>query len=97
MLYKAIDKYDFVKEFDNCTGGEDFSEAGKALLYQYISNLGDKVVIDIVDICFNFIELTSREEFHKYYKGNIENYLAIEGEASVIIHRHRIKRNPEVL
>ena len=76
MLVKRVSFYDFVKEFEKHGRENEFSEEGKRALFDYLNELGnymgEYIELDILEICCNFTEYNSIEEFNDDYGYDVE-------------------------
>ena len=87
-MKKTIDKYEFVKEFDEYNRGSNFSVEGREALFDYLEqyeeDTGQEIELDIIAICCEFTEYENLEEFNDNYGKEVEEIDEISDYTQVI-------------
>jgi hypothetical protein len=70
-MKKTINYYDFRAEFRAFGREEQFTRQGLKALFDYLEELGDdcgeEIELDVIDLCCEFVEYDSLEDFHSEY------------------------------
>ncbi len=65
MLIKRVTESDFIRAFDECGRGNNFSFEAREALYEYLEdlseNLGEDIELDVIAFCCEFSEITFDE------------------------------------
>lgn len=65
MLIKRVTETDFIRAFDECGRGNNFSFEAREALYEYLEDLseslGEDIELDVIGICCDFSEITFDE------------------------------------
>ena len=65
MLIARVTETDFIRAFDECGRGNNFSFEAREALYEYLEdlseNLGEGIELDVIAICCEFSEITFDE------------------------------------
>jgi len=87
-MKRTINFYEFGKDFLNSIYKNNFSYEGLSSLYDYFVNLedetGEEIEFDIIDICCNFTEYHSINDFKKDYGIEVSNLDDIREYTEVI-------------
>lgn len=97
-MKQTIHQSDFIQAFRDMNREDNFTEAGLAALYDYITDLEDEGLeeyeLDVIALCCEFNEYENIEEFHNDYDADdyptIEDIeqatdvIMIDGEAFII-------------
>lgn len=67
MIIKSFDLYDFKREFERYDRGNNFSDEALEELYNYYDDLNEPYELDVIEICCNWTEYESLEEYAKEY------------------------------
>ena len=67
MIVKTFDLYDFRREFESYNRDDRFSDEAIEELYNYYDDLGEPYEMDVIEICCNWTEYESLEEYAKEY------------------------------
>ena len=71
MLFKKVEFEDFLEEFERHERQDQFSYEGKRALFAFLDELGEDtgqdIELDIINICCNFTEYDSLEDFNIDY------------------------------
>ncbi len=71
MLVKTVSFNDFLEEFKKHDRGGNFSYEGKKALFEHLNELsediGEPIELDVIGLCWDFIEYESLEQFNKDY------------------------------
>jgi len=91
-MKKTIDLRGFIKEFENCDRGDNFSPSGLRLLFDYLEYLeeeiGEELELEVIGFCCDFKELTFEKFIEEYsldindfvHDGEVANWEDIEEE-----------------
>ena len=69
-MKQTINKYQFVREFDEYNRSENFSVAGREALFDFLEEIEDpenEQELDIIALCCDFSEYANIKEFIKDY------------------------------
>ena len=67
MIVKTFDLYDFIREFERYDRSDRFSDEAMEELFNYYDDLGEPYELDVIEICYNWTEFESLEEYAKAY------------------------------
>lgn len=79
MIVKTFDLYDFMREFERYDRGDRFSSEALEELYNYYDEFGEPYELDVIEICCNWTEYESLDEFATAY-GYTEEVEGMEEE-----------------
>lgn len=86
MIVRYISKNEFIKEFE--IRKDNFSNEGLIALYDYLEDFyseADKPYeLDVIEICCNFTEYDSLQDFNKDYNRDYESIDDIVDDTEVI-------------
>lgn len=95
MIYKTLNRYEFVREFDVMNRSENFTPTAREALFDFYEELsdgtGDPFVLDVIAVCCDWTEYTAEElaEDHGTPGAPIEDVLAeLAGDQDVITVEH---------
>lgn len=83
-MKKNINKYDFIREFDHYNRSDNFSVEGREALFDYLEEIDEDLVIDVIAICCDFSEYSNLAEFQSDYGEGYESIEDIEDCTTVI-------------
>jgi len=71
----TVNEYDFVRAFNNTDRENNFSNAGRRALFEFLEQLeeetGTETELDIISLCCEFTEYEDLEEFQSNYGEDI--------------------------
>lgn len=67
MIIKSFDLYDFRREFERYDRGNNFSDEGLEELFDYYDSFPEPYELDVIEICCNWTEYETLEDFAKAY------------------------------
>lgn len=77
-MYTRVSENDFIKAFKKWQGGQFFSNDGLKALYKYFEkyedNTGEKIELNVIDICGKYTEYESIEQFNEIMFADAEYY-----------------------
>lgn len=86
-MKKTISKSEFVREFDNCNRGDNFTVAGREALFDYLEELeeglGKEMKLDVIAICCEYTEYKNFQELQNDY--DVEDMEELEQNTTVIM------------
>ena len=75
-MIQEISKSDFVSEFAKMNRENQFSYNGKCALYDYLidleDNTGQKIELDIIALCCEYVEFENLKDYLKDYNTDID-------------------------
>lgn len=88
-MKKTVSLAEFAEEFRAYGREDNFTPEGLAALYNYLleleEELGEEIELDVIDLCCNYNEYTSLEEFREDYSGvNVETLEDLRNYTEVI-------------
>ena len=87
-MKKTISRSEFIEEFDNYNRADNFSNAGRAALFDYFEELesdcGVAIEFDVIAICCEFSEYEDLAEFQADYGKDYEDLDDIREATQVI-------------
>ena len=87
MIVKHVPKSEFRDEFLKMGRDNQFSYKGLNALYDYLDEFHDEIPyeLDIIDICCNFTQYDSLQDFNKEYNKEYKNIDEILDDTAVIM------------
>lgn len=67
MIVKTFDLYGFKREFENYYRGNVFSDEALEELFNYYDDFGEPYELDVIDICCNWTEYESLDDYANDY------------------------------
>jgi hypothetical protein len=66
MIFKEINKSNFVYEFELYNRQDNFTEQGLLCLYEKLNNFENDIKLDVISICCDYSEYTIEEAKYQY-------------------------------
>lgn len=63
----TVSRSDFVRAFDECNRGANFTIAGREALFDYLEEIDESMELDVIAICCDFSEYATIHEFVDAY------------------------------
>lgn len=86
MIVRHLSKNEFRDEFLKMGRDNQFSYKGLTALYDYLDEFHDEIPyeLDVIEICCNFTEYDSLQDFNKDYSREYENIDEILDDTEVV-------------